>query len=223
MADAARYDPVADWYVEKTHGWDAEPLALLPDDIAGQRVLDLACGAGRISRWLAEQGGARITGVDLSAGLLAHGRQIESAEPRGITYVHGSATDTKWWDGVPYDGVLCHMALMDIDDLDAAFRTAATVLAPGGWFSFSILHPCFPGGDEQSWSGLSSWPPEHGYTREGWWNTNGDGIRGHVGSNHRMLATYLNAMLGAGFLPERFEERGTSLPAILIVRCRRAN
>lgn len=220
MTEAARYDPVADWYVTKTANWDPEPLALLPENIAGQRVLDLACGAGRISRWLAGRG-AHVTGVDLSAGLLAHAQEVESAQPLGIDYLQGSATDTKWWDGVPYEGVLCHMALMDIDDVSAAFEAAATVVAPGGWFSFSILHPCFPGGDDSAWSGLSSWPPEHGYTREGWWNTNGDGIRGQVGSNHRMLATYLNAMLGAGFVPEEFAERGATLPAILITRCRR--
>lgn len=35
-----------------------------------------------------------------------------------------------------------------------------------------------------------------------------------------MLTTYLNALLDAGFLPEQFAERGTTLPAIFIARCR---
>jgi SAM-dependent methyltransferase len=217
---SARYDPVADGYVEYTKNWGREPLALSPDELAGQRVLDLACGSGRITPWLAERG-ARMTGVELSAGLLAQARAAEADRPLGIRYLDGDATDTQWWDGVPFDGVLCHMALMDIDDLAGALATVAAVLAPGGWFSFSILHPCFPGGEAESWSGLSSWPPELGYAREGWWNTNGDGIRGRVGVNHRMLATYLNAILAAGLVPERFAERGTVLPAILLGRCRR--
>lgn len=218
-----RFDSVAEWYVEISRDWGH--VALLPDDLAGQRVLDLACGDGRVSRWLAEQG-AQVTGLDLSTRLLAHARQLEANQPHSIRYLQGDATNTDWWDRVPYDGVLCHMALMDIDNLSAALAAVAAVLVPGGWFSFSILHPCFPGGTEGSssggsFSGLSSWPPEHGYAREGWWNTDGDGIRGRVGGNHRMLATYLNAILDAGLVPERFAERGTSLPAILLARCRR--
>jgi SAM-dependent methyltransferase len=217
----ARYEPVANWYGEYTRNWGHEPLALLPDDLAGQRVLDLACGNGRITPWLAERG-ARMTGVELSTGLLEQARQAEAVRQLGIHYLPGDATNTDWWDGVPFDGVLCHMALMDIDDLAGALATVATVLAPGGWFTFSILHPCFPGGEAESWSGLSSWPPEHGYAHEGWWNTDGAGIRGHVGGNHRMLATYLNAILAAGLVPEEFAERGSVLPAILLGRCRRA-
>jgi len=57
---------------------------------------------------------------------------------------------------VAYDGVLCNMALMDIDDLEGTLSTVAAVLAPGGWFSFSVFHPCYPGGPEGSWSGLPS-------------------------------------------------------------------
>ena len=67
------------------------------------------------------------------------------------------------------------MALMDIDDLEGTLSTVAAVLAPGGWFSFSVFHPCYPGGPEGSWSGLPSWPRsaatpggalEHGWQRD---------------------------------------------------------
>lgn len=107
------------------------------------------------------------------------------------------------------------MALMDIDDLDGTLSTVAAVLAPGGWFSFSLFHPCYPGGPEGSWSGLPSWPPEHGYAREGWWTTQGEGVRGRAGSHHRMLSTYLNAVIGARLEFEQFAERGSSVPVTL--------
>lgn len=215
----ARYDAIAEWYVEFTREWDREPLALLPDDLQGQRVLDLACGYGTASRYLAQRG-AHVTGLDLSAAMLARARQMEADEPLGISYLRGDATSTDWWDGVAYDGVLCNMALMDIDDLTGAVSTAATVLAAGGWFSFSVFHPCYPGGPEGSWSGLPSWPPEGGYAREGWWSTAGEGVRGRAGANHRMLSTYLNAVLRAGFALEEVGERGSSVPVALIARCR---
>ena len=216
----ARYDAIADWYVEFTKDWDSQPHALLPGDLRELRILDLACGYGTASRYLAQRG-AQVTGVDISAGLLSRARQLEASQPLGIRYVQGDVTATGWWDGVAYDGVLCNMALMDIDDLDGALSTVATVLTPGGWFSFSVFHPCYPGGPEGSWSGLPSWPPDGGYAREGWWSTAGPGIRGRAGEHHRMLSTYLNAVLRNGLMLEELAERGTSVPVTLIARCRR--
>jgi SAM-dependent methyltransferase len=218
--EPARYDAIADWYVEFTKGWDSEPFALLPGELQGVRVLDLACGYGTASRYLAERG-AQVTGLDISAGMLSRARQLEADRPLGIRYIHGDASSTDWWDGVTYDGVLCNMAFMDIEDLDGTLTTVASVLAPGGWFSFSVFHPCYPGGPEGSWSGLPSWPPDGGYTREGWWRTDGVGVRGRAGEYHRMLSTYLNAVLRAGLVFEEFAERGSSVPVTLIARCRR--
>ena len=220
--EPARYDAIADWYVEFTTDRESEPRALLPDDIRGQRVLDLACGYGTASRYLAQRG-AQVTGLDLSDRLLSRARQMEAENPLGICYVRGDATSTDWWEGVAYDGVLCNMALMDIDDLTGALSTVASVLAAGGWFSFSVFHPCYPGGPEGSWSGLPSWPPEGGYACEGRWSAAGAGVRGHAGANHRMLSTYLNAVLRAGLALEEVTERGSSVPAAFIARCRRTS
>ena len=109
------------------------------------------------------------------------------------------------------------MALMDIDDLDAALRTAYAVLRPAGWFNFSLLHPCFPG--HARTDVLPSWPPDSGYATEGWWTTNANGVRGHVGAHHRMLSTYLNAAIRAGFQFTAFAEADNDLPRILIAQC----
>src|SRR5262249_43180521 len=108
----SRYDAIADWYVEFTSGWPSEPIALLPDNLVGQRVLDLACGYGRAARRLASRG-AEVTAVDLSSKLIAHATAIESTQPLGIRYEHGDVTATDWWDGAAFDGVVCNMALMD--------------------------------------------------------------------------------------------------------------
>ena len=66
----ARYDAVADFYAA---GWPdsgddpvARALLGLCGDVAGERVLDLACGHGRITRQLAGRG-AIVTGIDISA------------------------------------------------------------------------------------------------------------------------------------------------------------
>ncbi len=37
------------------------------------------------------------------------------------------------------------------------------------------------------------------YLQEGYWQSGGDGIRGKIGAYHRMLSTYINDLLTAGF------------------------
>lgn len=216
----SRFDPVADWYLEFTNDWPSAPHALLPRDLAGQRVLDQACGYGVASRHLARLG-ARVTGVDLSLRLLTRAREAEASDPVGIEYIHGDATGMDWWDGRPFNGVLSNMALMDVGDLTGALRTAHEVLRPGGWLSLSVFHPCHPGGPVGSASGLPSWPPDGGYSREGWWTTRGTGVRGHVGAYHRMLSTYLNAVLAAGLQFDEFAEPAAPVPVYLIARAHR--
>src|SRR5580692_6257537 len=162
----ARYDEFSEWY-EQWIG-DAPPLiaahaGLLPL-VTGERVLDIACGQGRMSRYLAGLG-ADVVGVDISAAMLDKAR---AAGPPNIAYARGDVTRrSDWWDGQPFDGCTCELALMDIDDLAGTLSTVRTVLRPGGWFVASIVHPCLPGSER----GLSSWPPGEGYEGEGFWTS----------------------------------------------------
>jgi 2-polyprenyl-3-methyl-5-hydroxy-6-metoxy-1,4-benzoquinol methylase len=205
----ARYDKVADWYtgwVGDGNGLIAEGVGgLRPPSIQGARVLDVACGHGRVSRALARLG-ADVLGVDISAELVARARSSETAHSRGITYcVADVANPDQWWDGASFDGAVCEMAMMDIDDLHGTVNAIATTVRPGGWFVTSMVHPCFPGNE----AGLSSWPPEESYFSEGWWTStdhNPDGARIRVGSSHRTLSTYLNSLIEAGFAVERVVE-----------------
>ena len=85
------------------------------------------------------------------------------------------------------------LRLTDIDDLGGLLANVARLLRSGGWFVFSLLHPCFPGWDSDA---PSSWPPDQGYYQEGWWLASNTGYRGQVGSSHRMISTYLNSLAG---------------------------
>lgn len=229
-----RYDEIADFY-DNFVGDDvsdsvAEAVFGLAGDVSGARVLELACGQGRVSRELTRRG-ASVVGADLSTKLLEKARAFEADSPLGIAYVHADVTSPEALAGERFDGVVCHFALSDIDDLDGALATVARVLDPGGWFVFSIVHPCFPGSGTDA---PSSWPPGRGYFEEGWWLADSPGFRGKVGANHRMLATYLNALSDHGLAVERiaepvpeagwYESKGGSeaVPVYLVVRCRRS-
>jgi SAM-dependent methyltransferase len=216
----SRYDDYAGWYLEYTRHWVPTLAAFLPEVLSGTRVLDLACGWGQLSRDLTARG-ASVTAVDLAVPLLERAREIEMRTRQGIRYLHGDACALDWWDGDPFDGVVCDMAVMDIDDLDAAIHTVRSVLRPTGWFRFALLHPCYPGEARADGDALPSWPPDAGYAREGWWTTESTGVRGHVGAQHRKLSTYVNAVLRGGLEITAFDEPDPDLPRILIVSCRR--
>lgn len=190
----ARYDAVADFY-EAGFSDPTDPIVMALLDhlgpLTGLRVLDIACGHGRVTRELARRG-AMVTGVDLSRALLDKAEAVEDGEPLGIQYVHGDAASVPGLDDAAFDAVVCNFGLSDIDDLDRALATVHRTLRPGGSFVFSILHPCFPGGITVS----GAWPSAGRYYDEGYWIADGtaSSLRRRVGANHRMLSTYINTL-----------------------------
>jgi ubiquinone/menaquinone biosynthesis C-methylase UbiE len=198
----AAYDEVAEAY---SHALDPEGaglvdsvLAELIGEVAGQEVLSLACGQGQDARLLAHIG-AVVTGVDVSEEMLRHAREHEAAEPRGVRYVEGDARDLAELGSASFDGVVCHMALMDIPDLTPTIKSVARVLRDDGWFVFSIVHPCYHAHVEIAGDYLldhryaklrpPDWLPPHAY--------------------HRPLAAYVNELADAGFRVERVVEEHT--------------
>jgi len=171
--------------------------------VQGQRVLDLACGHGPITRYLARHG-ADVVGVDLSGRLVAAARDREAAEPLGITYLRGDVSTPGLLAGERFDALTCNFGLSDIDDPAGTLANVTRLLRPGGRFVFSILHPCFPGGGEVS----GSWPADATYHDEGFWRADRaqSTIRNQVGAHHRTIATYLNGLLDAGLSLDRMAE-----------------
>ncbi|MGW4798287.1 class I SAM-dependent methyltransferase, partial [Nonomuraea sp. NPDC004297] len=196
MTGVARYDEIADFYAS---GWtdvidDPASLRLLDllEPIAGRRVLEIACGHGRISRELARRG-ADVVGADISGALIGKAEAAERESPLGVRYLHADVTTGSVPRGLgPFDAVVCSFGLSDIDDLDGAMATTAAALPTGGVLVCSILHPCFPGGRGVS----GSWPGDAAYHAEGWWRADGErsALRRRVGAQHRTLSTYVNAL-----------------------------
>lgn len=97
---------------------------------APRRVLDLGCGTGWTSLFLA-RAGHDVTGVDLAEEAIAAAREIAAREelPR-LSYV---AADYESFAPEPiYDYVLFYDALHHAEDETAALRTAYRALKPGG-------------------------------------------------------------------------------------------
>lgn len=212
---SASYDAFAEQYASQVPadpdgsptvlGLATRHLLTALGNVSRQRVLDLGCGEGHVARRV-KAAGATVTGLDLSSGLLRIARQRGS----GIDYVCGDAQDMRLLADGCFDLVYSNLALMDIPDLAATCRVVRRVLRPGGRFVFTLVHPCFspPGADFLTDDGgrfLARTVLR--YTEEGFWRSGTVGtVRNAVGAHHRMLSTYVNDLLAAGFTLSRLAE-----------------
>jgi SAM-dependent methyltransferase len=96
-------------------------------------VLDLACGDGYLLSLLAarRQDGLALAGVDLSAGELAAARH--RLGPAAV--LHQARAQELAFTDAGIDVVLCHMALMLMDDAPQVLAEVRRILRPGGVFS----------------------------------------------------------------------------------------
>lgn len=200
MADSqSAYDAVAAAYRRildpEGRGLSDSVLTDLLGDLGDQVVLSLACGQGQDARLLASLG-ARVTGIDVSTEMLRYATEQEVINPRGITYIQGDAQDLEQFVAASFDGVLCHMALMDIPDLASTVRAVARVLRDEGWFVFSIVHPAY----HPHVRIVSDYLLDHRYPKQrpvDWLPTH---------AYHRPIASYVNELTGAGLRIERLVE-----------------
>ena len=208
------YDTIAQTYDEMIregrliHEFVVPRLLALVGNVAGQRVLDLACGQGVVARQLAERG-AQVVGVNLSEDLLNLARGYACCEAQRITYLQDDAEQLTSLPDACFDGVLLNMALTDIGDIDALFQTVSRVMRRAGWFAFSTPHPCFQS-PYSRWSKMADGRVSAviaGYFEEGFWMA-ADSTRlcGLVGAYHRTLGTIFASLNHAGLLLTDFVE-----------------
>jgi SAM-dependent methyltransferase len=98
----------------------------------GMRVLDVATGPGYLAAGAARRG-ARVTGIDFSATMVADARRAHPS----ITFREGDAQRLGEPDAV-YDAVVMGFGLLHLADPPAAIAEARRVLAPGGHFAFTV-------------------------------------------------------------------------------------
>ncbi len=117
-------------YQESELIWSAEPNMFLPPIVGELEIgsaLDLACGEGRNSIWLARTGWD-VTGVDFSGVAIDKARQIA-----GDTTVDWQVADiTAYEPRREFDLVTIVYVHLDAEGMAALFATATRAVAPGG-------------------------------------------------------------------------------------------
>jgi ubiquinone/menaquinone biosynthesis C-methylase UbiE len=99
----------------------------------GERILDVACGTGVVTRLAAERvaPGGSVAGADITASMLSVARAVPSSAPIAIQWYETSAEAMPFPD-CSFDVVLCQFGLQFMADRPAAVREMRRVLAPGG-------------------------------------------------------------------------------------------
>jgi SAM-dependent methyltransferase len=65
-------------------------LQLLPPDMTGMDAIELGCGTGYVSGWMAKRG-ARVVGIDNSARQLETAQRLTREHRLDVTLIHGNA------------------------------------------------------------------------------------------------------------------------------------
>ncbi|MBN2154609.1 MAG: methyltransferase domain-containing protein [Candidatus Lokiarchaeota archaeon] len=120
-------------------------LEMLPD-VQGLSGLDIGCGEGLNTRAI-QKLGANMVAIDISEKFIQYAREWEHKDPLGIEYKVASAVSLPF-ENDAFDFTIGTMSLMDIPEYDKAIAEAFRVTKPGGFFQFSITHPCFNLGNE---------------------------------------------------------------------------
>ena len=123
-AEAANY--AADWCAQPA---PADMHALLRTHFRPGPTIDVGCGAGRDTAWLAANG-FEARGVDASAGLL---REARAAHP-ALRFDVATLPELAGIERGAFENVLCETVVMHlaVSDLDAATRALGALLRPGG-------------------------------------------------------------------------------------------
>lgn len=108
---------------------------------AGDHVLDVGCGIGGATRYIASTVGCRVTGIDLTPDYIATAEELtrRTGLADRVAYRVASALALPFEDGAFDAAITLHVA-MNIADRAGFYREAARVLKPGAPFcSYDVM------------------------------------------------------------------------------------
>jgi SAM-dependent methyltransferase len=109
---------------------------VLPADLQGRDSIELGCGTGYVSAWLARRG-ARPVGLDNSAAQLATARRLQDRFGLWFPLIHASAEQVPFADA-SFDVAISEYGASIWCDPYAWIPEAARLLRPGGQLIFLV-------------------------------------------------------------------------------------
>jgi ubiquinone/menaquinone biosynthesis C-methylase UbiE len=117
----------------------ARELVRLATIQSGERMLDVACGTGVVTRIAAELVGptGSVAGLDISPSMLSVARSFPQPNGAVIEWYEGTAETLPFADA-SFDVVTCQFGLQFFGERLAGLREMRRVLAPGGKVAISV-------------------------------------------------------------------------------------
>lgn len=179
-------------------------------------ILDIACGNGNYSAYLA-QTGASIIAFDYSIKMIELAKKRQSKYSNQIEFCVADATDKESLLSLKrnrsFTKAVSNMAIMDITNIEPLFMAVYELLDEDGIFVFATQHPCFVTLTEK-------YMTPHSYY--------GIAIEGQPKEQiyyHRSLQDIFNLCFKTGFVIDGFYEEcfknEKEFPMVMIVRAKK--
>ena len=140
IADA--YNEWAETYdtdQNRTRDLAGQVLRQVDLNFADRKVIEIGCGTGRNTEWLASRGADEIIALDFSEAMLARAR--ERVHDPGVRFVHHDVRDTWPLANGCANLAIAILVLEHVDELEPFFTEAARTLAGDGELFICELHP----------------------------------------------------------------------------------
>lgn len=123
----------------KTRDLEAKVLRTVLRDIQFSTCLEMGCGTGKNTVWLAEKTGGCVTAVDFSEEMLAKAR--EKVVSYGVSFYQANILEPWNFRERLYGLVTFSLVLEHIEHLQPVLKKAADAVHPGGYVYIGELHP----------------------------------------------------------------------------------
>ena len=179
-------------------------------------ILDIACGNGNYSSYLAQRG-ASIVAFDYSKKMIELAKRRQSQYAKQIEFCVADATNREsileLKRNRAFTKAVSNMAIMDITDIEPLLMAVYELLEESGIFVFATQHPCFITLTEK-------YMTPHSYY--------GIAIEGQPEEQiyyHRSIQDIFNLCFRAGFVIDGFYEEcfktNKEIPMVMIVRLKK--
>lgn len=210
----------AEWWIDGfTAGADPEYeeqiLPLAAEELRGaDRVLDVGCGDGQVSRLATSLGATTVVGIDPTWN------QVRVAAARGGGAFARAGAGALPFRSATFDAVVACLVFEHIRDVDDAIAEVARVLVDGGRFCFFLNHPLLQT-PNSGWIDDQFLDPPEQYWRIGPYLVEDETVEEvekdvFIPFIHRPLSRYVNTLAANGLVIERMVE--PSPPAGFLAR-----
>lgn len=114
-------------------GWRKKAVKVIVDTKEPLQVLDVACGTGDFTIEIAQKAapGSRVSGIDLSEGMMKIGREKIKAAGVQADMVQGDCEDLSYGDGT-FDRISVGFGVRNFEHLEIGLKQMHRVLKKGG-------------------------------------------------------------------------------------------